>query len=102
MKEGAPGDFFCILVDGEARVSRKLRLISMLQPGECFGEMAYLGAPDMLRTADVIAVSELRVIKIPVAALERMTELSRLNFDRAFLRVLVERLIAANSKLAGV
>ena len=102
MKEGAPGDFFCILVNGEARVSRKLRLISMIEPGECFGEMAYLGAPDMLRTADVIAASELRILKIPVAALERMTELTRLNFDRAFLRVLVERLIAANSKLSGV
>jgi hypothetical protein len=31
-----------------------------------------------------------------------MTEITRLNFDRAFLRVLVERLIAANSRLAGV
>jgi serine/threonine protein kinase len=102
MKEGTPGDFFCILASGEARVSRKLRLISMLKPGECFGEMAYLGAPGKLRTADVIAAGELRMVKIPVAALERMTELTRLNFDRAFLRVLVERLTLANSKLAGV
>ena len=74
----------------------------MIQPGECFGEMAYLGAPGMLRTADVIAASDLRMLRIPVAALERMTEITRLNFDRAFLRVLVERLIAANSRLAGV
>jgi serine/threonine protein kinase len=102
MKEGTPGDYFCILVGGEARVSRKLRHISMIQPGECFGEMAYLGAPGMLRTADVIAATDLRMLRIPVAALERMTEITRLNFDRAFLRVLVERLIAANSRLAGV
>jgi serine/threonine protein kinase len=102
MKEGTPGDFFCVLVNGEARVSRRLRLISTLKPGDCFGEMAYLGAPGKLRTADVIAVSDLRLIKIPVALLERMTELTRLNFDRAFLRVLVERLIAANSRLAGI
>jgi serine/threonine protein kinase len=102
MKEGTPGGFFCILATGEARVSRKLRLISMLKPGECFGEMAYLGSPGKLRTADVIAAGELRMVKIPVAALERMSELTRLNFDRAFLRVLVERLTLANSKLAGV
>jgi serine/threonine protein kinase len=102
IKEGTPGDFFCILAAGEARVSRKLRSIATLRAGECVGEMAYLGAPGKLRTADVIATSELRIVKIPVAALERMTELTRLNFDRAFLRVLVERLTLANSKLAGI
>ena len=102
MKEGTPGEFFCILATGEARVSRKLRLISTLKPGECFGEMAYLGAPGKLRIADVIAARELRMVRIPVEALERMSELTRLNFDRAFLRVLVERLTLANSKLAGV
>jgi serine/threonine protein kinase len=102
MKEGTLGEFFCILATGEARVSRKLRMISTLKAGECFGEMAYLGAPGKLRTADVIAARELRMVRIPVAALERMSELTRLNFDRAFLRVLVERLTLANSKLAGV
>ena len=101
MKEGAPGDFFCILVDGEARVTRKLRLLYTLKAGECFGEMAYLGG-GRLRTADVIASSDARMLKIPVSALERVSELCRLNFDRAFLRVMVERLTLANSKLSGV
>ena len=32
----------------------------------------------------------------------QVSELCRLNFDRAFLRVLVERLTLANSKLTGV
>jgi serine/threonine protein kinase len=102
MKEGAPGDFFCVLVDGEARVTRKLRLLYSLKPGECFGEMAYLGERSKVRTADVIAASDVRMLRIPVSALERMSELCRLNFDRAFLRVLVERLTLANSKLTGV
>jgi hypothetical protein len=102
MKEGAPGDFFCVLVDGEARVTRKLRMLYSLKPGECFGEMAYLGEGSKVRTADVIAASDARMLRIPVSALERMSELCRLNFDRAFLRVLVERLTLANSKLTGV
>ncbi|OGA51118.1 MAG: serine/threonine protein kinase [Betaproteobacteria bacterium RIFCSPLOWO2_12_FULL_62_13] len=102
MKEGEPGEFFCILVGGEARVTRNLRLLSTLKAGECFGEMAYLGAPGKVRTADVIAASDARMLRIPVLALERVSELCRLNFDRAFLRVLVERLTAANSKLAGI
>jgi eukaryotic-like serine/threonine-protein kinase len=102
MKEGAPGDFFCILVSGEARVTRKLRLLSTLKAGECFGEMAYLGEGSRVRTADVIAGTDVRMLKIPVWALDRVSELCRLNFDRAFLRVLVERLTVANSKLTGV
>lgn len=102
IREGAPGDFFCILVDGEARVTRKLRLLYTLKAGECFGEMAYLGEGSKLRTADVIAASDARMLKLPVSALERVSELCRLNFDRAFLRVLVERLTLANSKLTGV
>ena len=102
MKEGEPGDFFCILVSGEARITRKLRLLNTLKAGECFGEMAYLGESGKVRTADVIAASDARMLKIPVSALERVSELCRLNFDRAFLRVLVERLTLANSKLAGI
>ena len=102
MKEGEPGDFFCILVSGEARVTRKLRLLNTLKAGECFGEMAYLGESGKVRTADVIAAADARMLKIPVSALERVSELCRLNFDRAFLRVLVERLMIANSKLTGV
>ncbi|MGQ0525699.1 MAG: protein kinase domain-containing protein [Betaproteobacteria bacterium] len=102
IKEGAPGDFFCVLVDGEARVTRKLRLLYTLKAGECFGEMAYLGEGSRVRSADVIAVNDARMLKIPVSALDRVSELCRLNFDRAFLRVLVERLTLANSKLAGV
>lgn len=102
MKEGEPGDYFCILVSGEGRVTRKRRPLATLKAGECFGEMAYLGGAGKVRTADVVAVGETRLMKIPVAALGRASEICRLNFDRAFLRVLVERLTLANSKLAGI
>ncbi len=103
INEGEPGDFFGIIVSGEARVLRKRRLLlSLLKAGECVGEMAYLGEAGSLRSADVVAASELRMIKISVKALECASELCRLNFDRTYLRILVGRLAAANSKLAGV
>jgi serine/threonine protein kinase len=103
INEGEPGDFFGIIVSGEARVLRKRRLLlSLLKAGECVGEMAYLGEPGSLRSADVVAATEVRMIKISVKALERASELCRLNFDRTYLRILVGRLAAANSKLAGV
>jgi serine/threonine protein kinase len=103
ISEGDPGDFFGILVSGEVRVLRKRRLLlSLLKAGECVGEMAYLGEAGSLRSADVVAATDGRMIKIGVKALERASELCRLHFDRTYLRILVERLAAANSKLAGV
>ena len=42
------------------------------------------------------------MIKIGVKKLENASEICRLNFDRTYLRILVERLTAANSKLAGI
>ena len=101
VREGDPGEFFCILVSGDAKVVRRKRLLTMLRAGEVFGEMAYLGGENTPRTADVVAASDLRLLKIPIAALERASEICRLNFDRAFLRVLVERLTLANSKLTS-
>jgi len=103
INEGEPGDFFGIIVSGEARVLRKRRLLlSLLKAGECVGEMAYLGESGSLRSADVVAATPVRMIKISVKALEHASELCRLNFDRTYLRILVGRLAAANSKLAGI
>jgi serine/threonine protein kinase len=102
LKEGDPGDFFCVLVAGEARVSRKRRLIANLKPGECLGEMACLGSPDKLRTADVVALQEVRMVRISVSAYQKATDSCRIRFEHAFLRVLVERLIQANARLAMV
>ena len=101
VREGDPGNFFCILVSGEAKVARRKRLITTLRGGECFGEMAYLAGDNKPRVADVVATSDVRLIKIPIRNLERASEICRLNFDRAFLRVLVERLTLANSRLTG-
>ena len=102
LKEGDVGDFFCIVVSGEARVRRKQRLITTLKPGDCLGEMACLGSPGNLRTADVITAQEVRMIKIPVTAYRKSTDSCRVRFEHAFLRVLVERLIQSNAKFAMV
>jgi hypothetical protein len=50
----------------------------------------------------VVAATDVRMIKISVKTLGHASELCRLLFDRTYLRILVERLAAANSKLAGV
>ncbi len=60
VREGDPGDFFCLLVEGEARVTKNRKLLSVLGPGECFGEMALLHAAP--RSATVTAETDMRVV----------------------------------------
>jgi len=101
LREGDPGDFFCLLIDGQVRVTKNKKLLSVLGPGECFGEMAYLSMNGRERGATVSAGAETRILRIRVADLERATLACRSKFDRAFLGVLVERLNLANSRLAS-
>jgi serine/threonine protein kinase len=102
MKEGEPGENFCILADGEVKVTKRGKLLNVLQPGECFGEMAYLAKKDNRRGADVTVTAESSVISIPTAMLAQVSEGCRNQFDRAFMAILVERLSAANLRLSGV
>jgi CRP-like cAMP-binding protein len=52
-EEGEPGDYFYTIVEGEAEVCKGGKVLSILHPGEIFGEMALLtGEP---RSATVIA-----------------------------------------------
>jgi len=102
MKEGEPGTFFCLLADGQVRVSRKGRLLNVLQAGECFGEMAYLSKDEHLRGADVTVTQEAKIISVPMQKLAQASDACRHKFDRAFMEILVERLTLANARLAGV
>ena len=102
MKEGEPGDNFCILAEGEVKVTKRGKLLIVLAPGECFGEMAYLAKKDNRRGADVTVTAESNVIFVPTAKLAQVSEGCRNQFDRAFMSILVERLSAANLRLSGV
>jgi CRP-like cAMP-binding protein len=58
VREGEHGDFFCMVVQGEARVTKNKKLLSVLGPGQCFGEMAYLSVSSHERGATVTAARE--------------------------------------------
>ena len=102
IEEGTQGDFFCILAAGEVKVTKKKKLLDILAPGECFGEMAYLSSLGKERSADVSSVGHTRIIKIRAEALDRASDVCRYRFDRAFLAILVERLTLANKRLTAV
>ncbi len=106
IEEGQPGEFFCMLIDGEVRVTKNKKLLSVLGPGECFGEMAYLslnGDPDHARrrSASVVASADSHILRMRVADLEHASIACRSKFDRAFIGILVDRLNLANTRLTS-
>ncbi len=101
--EGETGDFFCLLASGEVKVIKQGKLLNILSAGECFGEMAYISrASGSVRTADVVTLSESRVITIRNDDLDQASDVCRHKFDRAFMAILVERLSLSNTRLIGV
>jgi len=101
VSEGEPGDFFCVLVEGEARVTKNRKLLTVLGPGECFGEMAYLSADRRERGATVTAAKATHVVRVRTADLEQASVTCRSHFDRAFIGILVDRLNLANTRLTS-
>jgi tRNA A-37 threonylcarbamoyl transferase component Bud32 len=99
MREGEPGDFFCLVIQGEMHVTKNHKLISTLGAGECFGEMAYLSLGGHERGASVTAARDSRIMRVKVADLRKSSADCRSKFDRAFIGILVERLNLANTRL---
>jgi hypothetical protein len=86
---------------GEARVTKNRKLLTVLGPGECFGEMAYLSLDRRERGATVTTSQDSHVVRIRIADLEKATVSCRSNVDRAFIGILVERLNLANTRLTS-
>jgi len=101
VREGELGDFFCVLVEGEARVTKNRKLLTVLGQGECFGEMAYLSADRRERGATVTASKDAHIVRVRTADLEQASVNCRSHFDRAFIGILVERLNLANTRLTS-
>ena len=101
IREGEPGDFFCVVVQGEMRVTKNKKLLSVLGPGECFGEMAYLSLSGHERGATVTASRDSRIVRVRVGDLGHASADCRSKFDRAFIGILVERLNLANTRLTS-
>ena len=102
MKEGEQGDYFCLLADGQVKVTKRNKLLNVLRTGECFGEMAYLQKGAHVRGADVTVMSDCKIVSVPTDRLAQSSDACRHKFDRAFMEILVERLSMANIRLSGV
>ncbi|RID98928.1 protein kinase domain-containing protein [Simplicispira hankyongi] len=100
MTEGAPGDSFCILIEGQVGIRRQGWQLCTLDAGVTFGEMTYLRPESPLRTATAVAESEVLVLKVRNPALRGASETLQSCFDKAFIKLLVGRLVATNEQVA--
>jgi serine/threonine protein kinase len=100
MEEGSVGRSFYLLLDGVVRVTKKNLALTKLRAGVSIGEMVYLQPGDNLRSATVTAETAISVLKIQSASLQQASAELQSCFDKAFIKMLVTRLIATNQQLS--
>jgi serine/threonine protein kinase len=100
IKEGDAGDSVYILIDGEVGVTLLGKPLNTLKPGACFGEVLYFTGSAGRRTTTIVSMSSITVLEIKASALRAATDQCQVAFNKAFMRVLIDRLTQANLKLA--
>ena len=101
IREADQGDNFYLLIEGEVGVTLLGKQLNTIKPGGCFGELLYFSGRSGRRTTTITATSEVTVIEIKSDALRAATDACQVGFNKAFIRVLVDRLTQANLRLAG-
>jgi len=77
IREGASGDAWYVVMDGEVSVTKNLvhgppHTLSHLGVGECFGELALIdGSP---RLASIHAVTDVDLVRLPSASFNRLVD----------------------------
>jgi len=101
IQEGDRSESFYVLVEGSVEVSRAGHHLATLVRGECFGEMLYFMGDAGVRSTTVTSKTSVLFIEVRADALMAASDACQLQFNRAFIRILIDRLAAANQKLAG-
>ncbi len=100
IREGDAGDSLYLLIDGEVGVTLLGKPLSTIKPGGCFGEILYFTGTAGRRTTTIVSAENITVLEIKADALRAATDACQVAFNKAFMRVLIERLSQANLRLA--
>jgi serine/threonine protein kinase len=97
--DGEHGFSFYILLKGSVVVTKKNRMLNLIQAGDCVGENACLYNGSPIRGATVAAQGEVIALEISKERLEAFSKDVCIRMDRAFLRSLNEKLSVSNARL---
>jgi serine/threonine protein kinase len=100
IREGDTGDSFYFLIDGEVDVSLSGKPLATVKAGRCFGELLYFADRSQRRTTTVTARGPLTVMEVKAETMRAATDACQSAFNKACMRVLIERLVYSNEKLA--
>jgi serine/threonine protein kinase len=100
MREGDIGESFFVIAAGQAQVTKANNALDVLDAGDCFGEILYFEETKAKRVTTIASITTLAVIEIKALALQKASEACQKQFNQAFLRILIDRLTAANARLS--
>jgi serine/threonine protein kinase len=98
IKEGESDHSFYIVLAGVVAIEKGGRHVENLQEGDCFGEMGYLSRAK--RTATVVAKTDVSLMCVNAATIDRAAEDTQLRFHKVFVRTLIKRLSDTTSLLS--
>lgn len=101
IREGDVGESFFVIASGEARVSKVGNPLETLRAGDCFGEILYFEDTRARRVTTITSATPMTVIEIKAQALQNATDACQKQFNQAFMRILIDRLTWANSRLSS-
>ncbi len=92
VEEGHTDITFYVIVTGKLGLIKGKRVIQLLQPGEPFGELAYLSGDAPARSATIVARTNCELLQFNPACLDDADLMIRVEFAEAFVRVQAKRL----------
>jgi len=90
IQEGEIDDPFYILISGQVVVRKGKKVVTTLEKGQCFGEMAYLTGE--ARNATIATKNECILLKFSSTLLDGLSESIQLLFFRNFTQTIIHRL----------
>ncbi|HWH48841.1 MAG TPA: serine/threonine-protein kinase [Burkholderiales bacterium] len=101
IREGDVGESFYIIASGEAKVAKSGSQLDTLRAGDCFGEILYFEDTRARRITTISSATALALIEIKAGALQKASDSCQKQFNQSFLRILIDRLTWANSRLSA-
>ena len=101
LSEGESAEGFFVLTRGEVEISRSGRLLDTLKAGQCFGEILYF-EPELAPRTTTVKVREVCVaMELRARDLRASSDSLQMQFNRAFMRLLVDRLESRESRIVA-